>query len=108
MSVKLLRLRIAIVTAAAVLCAAVFLAPVAGQGQAPAPAAAEERDKALRAKRIAEDFETNALVLTVFGRQGNVVTTVGEPGLYAQPVFSPDRTRLAVNKFDLESETQDI
>ena len=62
----------------------------------------------MRAKRIAQQFERDARVLTVFDRQGKVVTTVGERAIYSQPVFSPDRTRLAVIKFDLESETQDL
>ncbi len=100
----------AIVTTAA-LCAAVFLAPVAGQGpQAQGPtderakAAAAAKDKAVRA----ELFETRPRVLTVFDRQGKVVSTVGEPAIYRNPVFSPDRTRLAVIKSDLENETADL
>ena len=46
--------------------------------------------------------------ITVFDRQGKVVATVGERAIYDRPVFSPDRTRLAVRKEDLESETQDV
>jgi len=38
--------------------------------------------------------------LTVFDREGRVVKKVGEPGLYFQPAFSPDATRLAVLKKD--------
>ncbi len=108
----------AIATTAVALCVAVFLAPVAGQslqgrqGQAPtdeqAKAAAAAKDKAVRAKRIAQNFEANARVLTVFDRQGKVVATVGERALYNGPVFSPDRTRLAVVKRDLESRTDDL
>ena len=100
--------RVAMVMVTAALCAALLLAPLPGRGQTPAPATASDKDKALRAKRIAEQFEANARVLTVFDRQGKVVTTVGEPAIYSQPVFSPDRTRLAVIKFDLESDTQDL
>ena len=96
------------VMATAALSAVLLLAPMPGLGQAAAPANAEEKARALRAKRIAEEFEADALVLTVFDRQGKVVTTVGERALYFQPVFSPDRTRLAVIKSDLESETQDL
>jgi Tol biopolymer transport system component len=46
--------------------------------------------------------------LTVFDRQGNVVATIGEPGLYSQPSFSPDGTRVAVAKVDLQTQTTDI
>ena len=62
----------------------------------------------LVAKRNAQQFEANARVLTVFDRQGKVVTTVGARALYNQPVFSPDRSRLAVIEFDLDSETADL
>jgi mono/diheme cytochrome c family protein len=46
--------------------------------------------------------------LTVFDREGKVVTRVGEPGSYLQPAFSPDGTRLAVIKIDPENDTQDV
>jgi eukaryotic-like serine/threonine-protein kinase len=36
--------------------------------------------------------------LTLFDRQGNVTGTVGAPGVYAQPSFSPDGTRIAVTQ----------
>ena len=90
------------------LSAALLLAQAPGRAQAPAPLTAEERDQALRVKRIAEEFEGDARMLTVFDRQGKVVTTVGERAIYNQPVFSPDRTRLVVAKDDLEIETEDI
>jgi Tol biopolymer transport system component len=100
--------QVAMVMATAALCAVLLLAPAPALGQAPAPATAADKDKAVRARRIAERFERDARVLTVFDRQGNVVTTVGERALYNRPVFSPDRTRLAVLKNDLESETVDL
>jgi len=90
------------------LCAAPFLAPAPGLGQVPAPATAEDQAKAARAKRIAQEFEEDARVLTVFDRQGKVVATVGERAIYSQPAFSPDRARLAVVKRDLESDTEDL
>ena len=34
----------------------------------------------------------------MFDRDGNVVHTIGERDTYSQPVFSPDRTRVAVIK----------
>jgi len=100
--------QVGMVIATAALSAALLLAPMPGLGQAPAPATADDQDKALRAKRIAEQFERDARVLTVFDHQGKVVTTVGERAIYNQPVFSPDRTRLVVAKDDLEIETEDI
>jgi Tol biopolymer transport system component len=100
--------QVAMVMATAALSAALLLIPAPGRGQAPAPANADEKEKALRAKRIAQNLAGNARVLTVFDRQGKVVTTVGEPALYNQLIFSPDRTRLAVIKFDPESETRDL
>jgi Tol biopolymer transport system component len=44
----------------------------------------------------------------MFDRQGNVVTTVGERAVYWHPAFSPDRTRLAVVKIDLASNTENL
>ena len=100
--------QVAMVMATAALCAVLLLAQPPGPSQAPAPASADDNAKALRAKRIAEQFERDARVLTVFDRQGKVVATVGERAIYGAPVFSPDRTRLAVIKSDLEGETEDL
>lgn len=100
---------IAIVIAAAALFAGFLLVQAPDRGeQAPAAANADDKAKALKAERIAEEFERDARVLTVFDRQGKVVTTVGERAIYSSPVFSPDGTRVAVNKFDLESDTVDL
>jgi Tol biopolymer transport system component len=46
--------------------------------------------------------------LTVFDRQGTIVSRVGEPGSYAQAAFSPDGSRLAVIKRDPDSDAQDV
>ena len=46
--------------------------------------------------------------LTIFDRDGKVVGTVGEPGLYSQPAFSPDATQVAVAKVDPATQTTDI
>lgn len=46
--------------------------------------------------------------LTLFDRQGAVVGRVGEPGSYAQAAFSPDGSRLAVIKRDLNTDSQDV
>ena len=103
---------VAMVMAMAALSAALLLAPMPGLGQAPAPATVADQTsdqaKSARARRIAETVARNARVLTVFDRQGKVVATVGEPAIYNQPSFSPDRTRLAVVKSDLESNTEDV
>jgi len=97
---------------AATLFAALLLAPASVLGQAPASATAgdqaSDKGKAAKAKRLAQQFELNARVLTVFDRQGKVVATVGDRALYNAMVFSGDRTRLAVIKNDLESETNDL
>ncbi|MCH6550075.1 MAG: PD40 domain-containing protein, partial [Proteobacteria bacterium] len=101
MSAKLLKSLVMRVAAAALL-----MAPVPAMAQVPITANAEAA--AAKARRIARQFEASARVLTVFDRQGNVVTTVGERAIYRDAVFSPDRTRLAVIKIDLESETNDL
>jgi Tol biopolymer transport system component len=104
---------------ATVALSAVLLPAVPVQAEAPAAAKAgdqtqvgslvlDDKAKAARAKRIAQEFEASARILTVFDRQGKVVATFGERGLYNRPVFSPDRTRLAASKFDLEAETADL
>ena len=96
--------KIAITTTAAAICSALLLA------QAP-QAPADEKAKAsaaAKAKQNAQIFELNARMLTLFDRQGKVVTTVGSRGLYAQPALSPDGKRVAVNKTDLDKENQDL
>jgi Tol biopolymer transport system component len=86
---------------ATALCAALLLAPAASQAQLP-------RDPVERARVISQIMEMNARQLTVFDRQGRPVTTVGTRDLYNQPVFSPDATRMAVVRADLEKETNDL
>jgi len=46
--------------------------------------------------------------LTVFDRQGNVVSRVGELGSYSQAAFSPDGSRLVVIKNDPDTDGQDV
>jgi Tol biopolymer transport system component len=110
------------ITAALGFSAALFL-----RGQAPQNDDKAKTNAALKAKQIAQNFENNAQVLTLFDREGKVVGTVGERGLYNQPglspdrfstigerapyfgaVLSPDRTRLAVPKLDQEAERSDL
>ncbi len=46
--------------------------------------------------------------LTIFDRTGTVAARLGEPGLYAQPAFSPDGSRIAVIKTDVDTGFQDL
>ena len=46
--------------------------------------------------------------LTILNREGKVVKTVGEPGVYASPAFSPDGTRVAVTRNDPKTGNNDI
>ena len=46
--------------------------------------------------------------LTLFDRQGKIVRTVGQPGLYGQPGFSPDGTRVVVSRNDPQTGNGDI
>jgi mono/diheme cytochrome c family protein len=46
--------------------------------------------------------------LTIFDRQGTVISRVGDPAAYSQASFSPDGSRLAVIKRDLDADTQDV
>ena len=45
--------------------------------------------------------------LTIFDREGKAVQKVGEPGMYSQPAFSPDGTRLLVVKNDIQTAQAD-
>jgi len=46
--------------------------------------------------------------LTILDRQGKVVKTVGEPGVYGQPGLSPDGTRIAATRTDPKTGNLDI
>ena len=86
-----------------------LLAATPGLAQPPAPVKADERSKAAKAKRLAEAFERNARILTVFDRDGKVVTTVGQRAIYNQgSVISPDGRRVAAVIFDQQKEVGDI
>jgi Tol biopolymer transport system component len=50
----------------------------------------------------------DARTLTLFDRNGNTVGTVGDRGIYTQPVFSPDQKRIAVVRVDPEKGVADI
>jgi Tol biopolymer transport system component len=46
--------------------------------------------------------------LTVFDRRGHVSTIIGEAGIYNQPAFSPDGSRIAVARFNPATRDTDI
>jgi Tol biopolymer transport system component len=90
--------------------ASVATALLFAQSQTPDAAKddAQAKIKAAKAKTNAQIFALNARVLTVFDRQGKAIGTVGARDLYNQPVMSPDGTRVAVGKADLDKEVQDL
>jgi len=102
--------RIAIVITSAAFAAALMFAPIPGLGQSNTDRAGndEKAKAAAKAKAQAQAFEANARTLTIYDRQGKVVTTVGPRAIYNTPVFSPDAKRLVVGQADLEKETQDL
>jgi Tol biopolymer transport system component len=93
--------RTSLVASCAAACVALLLTASPGEAQLP-------RDPAERARIITQIMETQSRALTLFDRQGNMVGVVGSRDLYNQPVFSPDNTRMAVIKPDLEKETNDL
>jgi hypothetical protein len=78
-----------------------LLAAVTGHAQLP-------RDPQERARVLAQIMQFNARQLTLFDRQGEVVSLIGPRDLYNQPVLSPDAQRVAVIKSDVEKETNDL
>jgi len=92
-----------IVTAAAALTTALLLAPVPVHGQL------NEKDKAFKAKQLAKAFENNATRMTFYDRNGKQVgEAFGERALYGPLALSPDRTRVALVKNDLDNESADL
>jgi Tol biopolymer transport system component len=72
---------------------------------------AEAKDKAAaeaRAKRNALQFENNATTIVFYDRSGKRTGSLGERALYGEIVMSPDRSRVAVVKNDLASESADL
>ncbi len=72
---------------------------------------AEAKDKATaeaRAKRNALQFENNARTIVFYDRAGKRTGSLGERALYGETILSPDRSRVAVIKNDLASESADL
>ena len=92
------------VFAAATLSAVLILGPLSGLSQVPQ----DEQAKAARAREIERTFENNAREITLFDREGKVVKMIGPRAIYNQPIISPDVTRIAVIKTDLEEENADL
>jgi Tol biopolymer transport system component len=93
----------AMVSAAAALAAALALAPAPMRGQL------NEKDKAVKAKQNAKALENNATVMTFYDRTGKQVgPAFGERALYGAAVLSPDRSRVAFVKNDLDNENADL
>ncbi len=71
----------------------------------------DEKAKA-RAERKAQDiaraFQQNARTFTLFSREGTPLKTVGARGMYGNVALSPDATRVAYVKADLNKETNDL
>jgi mono/diheme cytochrome c family protein len=57
---------------------------------------------------MARGLRRNLQQLTVFDRQGAVVTRIGDVGSYSQAAFSPDGARIAVVKNDPDTDGRDI
>jgi Tol biopolymer transport system component len=65
-------------------------------------------DPVERARVIAEIMESNASQITIFDRAAKPIAEVGDRALHGRPVLSPDGKRIAVVRFDLETETNDL
>ncbi len=90
--------------AAVLICTAFLLAQDSGPQQDEKTKAKAERKK----QDIARAFQQGARVFTLFDSQGKALKTVGERGMVAAPVISPDGKRVAFNKVNLETETQNL
>jgi Tol biopolymer transport system component len=97
---------IAIISAAASLSFAQTTGPVIGR-ELNAEAKSKEAEEQ-RAKRNALRFDNQATVLAFYDRYGKRLGTLGERAIYFQTVFSPDRSRVAVIKFNLQDESADL
>ncbi len=96
---------------AIIIAIATLLAPLPSMGQPPPDIPFDqfvETAQAARDEWIAQWFEKNARILTVFDREGKVTHTLGERAMYFRPVFSPDEKRVAVIKRDMQAQSTDL
>jgi len=70
----------------------------AGQGIGPASTMSRDGERFLFAVPRTPPPPPPLPQITVLDRQGKVVKTVGEPGRYSEPTFSPDASRVLVRK----------
>lgn len=98
--------RIAAAALAAASCWAVFVHSRAS-GQS-AGTDASRATAVAKARQIAQNFELNARILTIFNRDGVPLTTVGVRDLYTMPALSPGSKRIALIRIDHEKDTQDL
>jgi Tol biopolymer transport system component len=99
---------LAVFTTATCLAVAVILLPSPSRGQATDADKAKAAKAAAKAKDIARVLAEASRSLTLFDRQGKIVKTLPEKGLYTQPSLSPDGTRIVAIKQHLENETADV
>ena len=99
-------IRKAIACAIAALCLAL---PMHAFGQELSKEASDKAAAEARAKRNAQTFEINASTIVFYDRTGKRVGgPLGDRALYQQTVISPDGSRVAVVKFDLQTESGDV
>jgi Tol biopolymer transport system component len=89
--------------------AAVLLVPALALAQTP-PAEADRAkvEAEARERAIARAIENNSSQLTLFDRQGKVVSTVATRDLYNQPILSPDRSKIAVIVADFRKQVNEL
>ena len=96
----------------ALVCAAALLGVVCLAGRATGQElSAEAKDKAAaeaREKRNALAFENNATTIVFYDRAGKRTGALKERAMYNDTVVSPDGSRVAVVKNDLNGETADL
>ena len=96
----------------ALVCAAALLGVVCVAGRATGQElSAEAKDKAAaeaREKRNALQFENSATTIVFYDRAGKRTGALKERALYNDTVVSPDGSRVAVVKNDLNGETADL
>lgn len=65
-------------------------------------------EEAERQRNIARTRALNLRQLTAYDNRGEELAEIGDPELYNFPQFSPDLTKIAAIKFDLQAESNDI